>query len=191
MQKSSTLTFGAIRDTGSKDCHVADEIGARVRLPDVSTERAARLVTREVETRDFGVVEVEVLVSLSVGAKRGIILEWREINGSALVMIEYGFVNNGTISTYTSPPSDHAGTSELRGAVGRVIGQELVELGDKLLELAESEERAILGPGRSSSDRVPSLIQKENTGREDRLTREWSVETTDGRLGDAVQEPKI
>jgi pantoate kinase len=79
-------TFRTVRDatTDDLDRAIVAEISARTGLADVRAERAAGLVAGEVEAWDLRVVEVEVLITLDVGAKRTVVGKRREINGSAL-----------------------------------------------------------------------------------------------------------
>ena len=75
--------------------------------------------------------------------------------------------------------------------IERVGGEETLELWDKLLELPESKERAILGPI-GASDSVPSLADQYNTGIDNCLSRRGiSNEPGHGRLADTVHETKI
>lgn len=108
-------------------------------LANVGTEGAAALVTDKVKSSNLRVAELEVVITLSICTKRGVIFMWRQIDRSTAL-----------------PASDHAGTSEVRGAIHRVCCEEAVELGDELLELTEGEEGAVLRP-RGASDAVPSL----------------------------------
>jgi hypothetical protein len=80
------LTFGTIRNASANDllCVRVAKIVPRAGLADVRAERAEGLVAGQVEAGDFGVVEVEVLVALRIGAKSGVISQGREVNRSAL-----------------------------------------------------------------------------------------------------------
>ena len=71
-----------------------------------------------------------------------------------------------------------------------IVRQELVELGNKLLELAEDEEGAVLGP-RRTSDIVTRQPDKNLPSGNNRLTRFWVLEAGDGWVRNAVQEAKV
>jgi hypothetical protein len=72
-----------------------------------------------------------------------------------------------------------------------VVGEELVELGNELFELAESEEGAILCPS-WASDRVSGLSEQKVACVDDSLA--WGrvgSETIDSRLADTVHVTEV
>lgn len=133
------------------------EIRARARLADVRSERAPRLVAGDVRVR---VRKVEIVVPGRVRAKRGVIGGGGEIDGCT-----------------TRPATDHACAEEVRAllrgeaariVLQRVVDEELLELGDELLQLPERKEGSVERP-RGPSDSVSVAASEDDAGGDNRL----------------------
>jgi hypothetical protein len=101
------------------------------------------------------------------------------------------------LATHAFPAANHASPEEIgslllrqTGLKDRVVRQKLIELGNKLLELAEDEEGAVFGPV-GTSDVIARLSDENLPCGDKRLTRFRVLEYIEGRVRDPVQEAEI
>lgn len=149
----------------------------RVRLADVRSEGAFCLVRLVLPTK------VEVVVALRVLGKLWVVLNRRDVNRrTALPAPEQTRAEQLTALLFRD-----------RGEIERIVGEELVELGYLLIQMAVCEEGTVLCPWWALHRvalrvDVSGFAADEHARRNDNLTWEWGREGRDGRRGNTILE---